>query len=79
MRAKATLLGHPIHPMLIVFPLGLLSDANLDAPNSLSGRSSAERLTRSARFVICTAEGDQSCSYCNDKKPRAVVQEFAGT
>lgn len=24
MKAKATLLGHPIHPMLIVFPLGLL-------------------------------------------------------
>ena len=24
MRAKARLLGHPIHPMLIVFPLGLL-------------------------------------------------------
>jgi uncharacterized membrane protein len=27
MRAKATLLGHPIHPMLIVFPLGLLTVA----------------------------------------------------
>ena len=27
MRAKARLLGHPIHPMLIVFPLGLLSVA----------------------------------------------------
>ena len=25
MRAKARLLGHPIHPMLIVFPLGLLT------------------------------------------------------
>jgi uncharacterized membrane protein len=25
MRAKATLLGHPIHPMLIVFPLGLFT------------------------------------------------------
>jgi uncharacterized membrane protein len=24
MKAKATLLGHPIHPMLIAFPLGLL-------------------------------------------------------
>ncbi len=24
MKAQATLLGHPIHPMLIVFPLGLL-------------------------------------------------------
>ena len=24
MKSKATLLGHPIHPMLIVFPLGLL-------------------------------------------------------
>ncbi|HJY53670.1 MAG TPA: DUF2231 domain-containing protein [Candidatus Udaeobacter sp.] len=27
MRAKATFLGHPVHPMLIVFPLGLLSGA----------------------------------------------------
>jgi len=27
MRAKATFLGHPVHPMLIVFPLGLLSVA----------------------------------------------------
>jgi len=27
MKAKARLLGHPIHPMLIVFPLGLLTAA----------------------------------------------------
>jgi uncharacterized membrane protein len=27
MRAKARLLGHPIHPMVIVFPLGLLTVA----------------------------------------------------
>jgi uncharacterized membrane protein len=27
MEAKAKLLGHPIHPMLIVFPLGLLATA----------------------------------------------------
>jgi uncharacterized membrane protein len=27
MRSKARLLGHPIHPMLIVFPLGLLATA----------------------------------------------------
>ena len=27
MRAKARLLGHPIHPMLIVFPLGLITVA----------------------------------------------------
>ena len=27
MRAKARLLGHPIHPMLIVLPLGLLTVA----------------------------------------------------
>ena len=27
MRAKARLLGHPIHPILIVFPLGLLTMA----------------------------------------------------
>ena len=27
MRAKARILGHPIHPMLIVFPLGLLTVA----------------------------------------------------
>lgn len=25
MKSKATLFGHPVHPMLIVFPLGLLS------------------------------------------------------
>ena len=25
MESKAKLLGHPIHPMLIVFPLGLLA------------------------------------------------------
>jgi len=29
MRAKARLLGHPIHPMLIVFPLGLLAVASI--------------------------------------------------
>ena len=29
MKAKATLLGHPIHPMLIVFPLGLLPVASI--------------------------------------------------
>jgi len=27
MKAKARLLGHPIQPMLIVFPLGLLTAA----------------------------------------------------
>jgi uncharacterized membrane protein len=27
MESKAKLLGHPVHPMLIVFPLGLLSTA----------------------------------------------------
>ena len=27
MKTKATFLGHPVHPMLIVFPLGLLSVA----------------------------------------------------
>src|SRR2546423_9665581 len=27
MESKAKLLGHPIHPMLIVFPLGLLATA----------------------------------------------------
>ncbi len=27
MEAKARLLGHPIHQMLIVFPLGLLATA----------------------------------------------------
>jgi len=27
MEGKAKLLGHPIHPMLIVFPLGLLATA----------------------------------------------------
>jgi len=29
MKAKATSLGHPIHPMLIVFPLGLLPVASI--------------------------------------------------
>ena len=29
MRAKVTLLGHPVHQMLIVFPLGLLATAVL--------------------------------------------------
>jgi uncharacterized membrane protein len=29
MKAKATLLGHPIHPMLIAFPLGLLPVASI--------------------------------------------------
>jgi uncharacterized membrane protein len=27
MESRAKLLGHPIHPMLIVFPLGLLGTA----------------------------------------------------
>ena len=27
MQSRAKLLGHPIHPMLIVFPLGLLATA----------------------------------------------------
>src|SRR3954454_5527119 len=27
MESKAKLLGHPVHPMLIVFPLGLLATA----------------------------------------------------
>jgi uncharacterized membrane protein len=29
MKAKATALGHPVHPMLIVFPLGLLPVASI--------------------------------------------------
>ncbi len=29
MKAKATFLGHPVHPMLIVFPLGLLPVASI--------------------------------------------------
>jgi len=29
MESKAKLLGHPIHPMLIVFPLGLLATATI--------------------------------------------------
>ena len=27
MESKAKVLGHPVHPMLIVFPLGLLATA----------------------------------------------------
>jgi uncharacterized membrane protein len=44
MQAKARLFGHPIHPMLIVFPLGLLSTAViLDVVHLVTGgRLSAE-------------------------------------
>lgn len=38
MEARARLLGHPVHQMLIVFPLGLLSTAVVfDAVNLLTG------------------------------------------
>src|SRR3954463_1699577 len=38
MEAKAKLLGHPVHQMLIVFPLGLLATAVIfDAWGLLSG------------------------------------------
>ena len=41
MESKAKLLGHPIHPMLIVVPLGSFIAAVV--PNSLSGRPASSR------------------------------------
>jgi hypothetical protein len=46
MESRAKLLGHSIHQMLIVFPLGLLGmgvdeGAHVDAPSSLSRRRAA--------------------------------------
>jgi uncharacterized membrane protein len=41
MESKAKLLGHPVHPMLIVFPLGLLATAvGFDIVGLVSGDSS---------------------------------------
>jgi hypothetical protein len=39
MHARARILGHPVHQMLVVFPLGLL--VHLDAPSSLSARAAS--------------------------------------
>src|SRR3954464_2778991 len=41
MESKAKLLGHPIHPMLIVFPLGLLATAVIFDVITLAGRNGA--------------------------------------
>src|SRR4051812_35265238 len=41
MESKAKLLGHPIHPMLIVFPLGLLATAAIFDGISLATRNGA--------------------------------------
>ena len=41
MQSRATLLGHPIHQMLVVFPLGLLSTSVIfDLVSFAAGRSS---------------------------------------
>jgi len=39
MESKAKLLGHPIHPMLVVFPLGLLATAAIFDVIALSSRN----------------------------------------
>jgi hypothetical protein len=39
MKAQATALGHPIHPMLIVFPLGLFPGGGDFRSNLLVRRS----------------------------------------
>jgi uncharacterized membrane protein len=50
MESKAKLLGHPIHQMLIVFPLGLLATASIfDVISLFSGNS---RWTEMAFYVI---------------------------
>ena len=41
MESKAKLLGHPIHPMLIVFPLGLLATAVIFDGITLATRNGA--------------------------------------
>ena len=52
MRAKAKLLGHPIHPMLIVFPLGLLATSLVfDIAYEASGDARWALVT----FVMITA------------------------
>ena len=51
MESKAKLLGHPIHPMLIPFPLGLLGTAVLFDPIALIG-GDWESLARTAFSMI---------------------------
>src|SRR3954469_17063215 len=41
MESRAKLLGHPIHPMLIVFPLGLLATAVIFDVIALATRNGA--------------------------------------
>jgi uncharacterized membrane protein len=51
MESKAKLLGHPIHPMLIVFPLGLLGMAVVfDLIASIAGDWG--ELARAAWYMI---------------------------
>ena len=50
MESKAKLLGHPVHPMLIVFPLGLLSTAVIFDIIALS--SQAPYLFNAAYWMI---------------------------
>jgi uncharacterized membrane protein len=51
MKSKATLLGHPIHPMLIPFPLGLLGMAVVFDLISLIG-GDWDSLARAAFYMI---------------------------
>jgi uncharacterized membrane protein len=47
MESRAKLLGHPIHPMLIPFPLGLLGMAVIfDLPQSLPANVPRPSATR---------------------------------
>jgi uncharacterized membrane protein len=50
MESKAKLVGHPIHPMLIVFPLGLLATSFFFDIIRLAG--GAEAFSRSAFYMI---------------------------
>jgi uncharacterized membrane protein len=50
MESKAKILGHPIHPMLIVFPLGLLATSFIFDLIGLAG--GGEGFSRSAFYMI---------------------------
>lgn len=54
MESKAKLLGHPIHQMLIVFPLGLLATAvAFDIVGLATGDAKRSRLERAPRTLGC--------------------------
>lgn len=52
MESKVKLFGHPIHPMLIPFPLGLLGTAVLF--DLIAASNDSENLARTAYFMIGT-------------------------